>query len=98
MGDVVELDMVTKADLPPEKVLQEAIAGGITNVVVIGYALNWMLAIGFLIGAVLSGLAGFLGMKVSVHSNAKSAQAAHKGMGASLALAFRAGAVADERR
>lgn len=61
--------------------------------VAIGYAISWTLAVGFLIGAVLSGLAGFLGMKVSVHSNSKSAQAAHKGMGASLALAFRAGAV-----
>ncbi|MDO8602188.1 MAG: sodium-translocating pyrophosphatase [bacterium] len=61
--------------------------------IVIGFALNWTLAFGFLIGAVLSGLAGFLGMQVSVHSNSKSAEAAKQGMGASLALAFRSGAV-----
>ncbi len=61
--------------------------------VIIGFTIHWMLAIGFLVGAILSGLAGFLGMKVSVHSNSKSAEAAKKGMGASLALAFRAGAV-----
>ncbi len=60
---------------------------------IIGFLISWTVAIGFLIGAVLSGLAGFLGMQVSVRSNSKSAEAAKQGMAASLLLAFRAGAV-----
>lgn len=50
-------------------------------------------AIGFLIGAVASALAGFIGMKVAVNSNSKSAEAASRGLGASLTLAFKAGSV-----
>ncbi len=50
-------------------------------------------AIGFLIGAAASALAGFLGMRVAVRSNAKTAESAHKGLGAALSLAFKAGSV-----
>lgn len=59
----------------------------------VGFLLGWQSAIAFLVGAVFSGLAGYIGMNVAVRSNAKSAQAASEGMGASLSLAFKAGSV-----
>lgn len=62
-------------------------------VLAIGLLLNWTTAIGFLIGAIFSGAAGYIGMLVAVRSNAKTAQAAEKGMNASLSLAFKAGSV-----
>ncbi|OGY97502.1 MAG: sodium-translocating pyrophosphatase [Candidatus Liptonbacteria bacterium RIFCSPHIGHO2_01_FULL_57_28] len=59
----------------------------------IGWALGPVTALGFVIGAVASALAGYVGMNVAVRSNAKTAEAAKDGLGASLALAFRAGSV-----
>jgi K(+)-stimulated pyrophosphate-energized sodium pump len=56
-------------------------------------ALGWTVAMGFLVGAIFSGLAGYIGMNVAVKNNAKAAQAATKGMGSSLSLAFKAGSV-----
>ena len=61
--------------------------------VVIFMALNSATAIGFLIGAVLSGLAGFVGMNVSVRSNSRTTEAAKTSMNAALQIAFRGGAI-----
>ncbi len=69
-----------------------AIAGVIIFVIV-AWLLGILVAIGFLIGAVLSGAAGYIGMLVSVRANVRTAQAASVGLAEGLALAFRAGAV-----
>ena len=61
--------------------------------VILGFALNWTTAIGFLIGALLSALAGYIGMNVSVRSNIRTAEAARTGLAAALAVAFNGGAV-----
>src|SRR5262249_42730507 len=66
---------------------------GVVIFVVLGLLLSWLVAVGFLIGAVLSGAAGFIRMNVSVRANVRTAQAAISSLAAGLELAFKAGAV-----
>ncbi len=60
---------------------------------IIALALGWVMALGFLVGAVFSALAGYIGMNVSVRANSKTTQAAHRGLFRALSLAFKAGSV-----
>ncbi len=66
---------------------------GLILFLIIGLVLTWSTALGFALGAVLSGAAGYLGMNVSVHSNVRTAEAARTGFDEALAIAFRGGAV-----
>src|SRR5476651_1698329 len=66
---------------------------GVILFVVLGVALNWATAGGFAVGSVLSGLAGYIGMNISVRANVRTAQAASNGLNAALSVAFRGGAI-----
>jgi len=66
---------------------------GVLILIILGITLGLRVAIGYLIGAVLSGAAGYIGMNVSVRANVRTAQAARSGLAAGLDIAFKAGAV-----
>jgi K(+)-stimulated pyrophosphate-energized sodium pump len=66
---------------------------GIVIFFIVGYFLGWLVAIGFAVGAILSGSAGFIGMNVSVRANVRTAQAAIGSLAGGLEIAFRAGAI-----
>jgi len=60
---------------------------------ILGYFLNWVTAISFVCGAVLSTLAGFIGMSIATKANVRTTQAATKGLAKALRIAFQSGAV-----
>ncbi|HLY79742.1 MAG TPA: sodium-translocating pyrophosphatase [Caulobacteraceae bacterium] len=66
---------------------------GVVILLIVGFLIGWLEATGFLIGAILSGAAGFAGMLISVRANVRTAQAASESLAKGLSMAFRSGAV-----
>ncbi|NMM46225.1 sodium-translocating pyrophosphatase [Rhodospirillaceae bacterium KN72] len=66
---------------------------GVVVAIILGLALSWVSAIGFVIGAVLSGAAGYIGMNISVRSNVRTTEAARESLAKGLSVSFKAGAV-----
>ncbi len=66
---------------------------GVVVLVIISYAFSILVGLGYLIGAALSGIAGYVGMLVSVQANVRTAEASRKGLSQGLSIAFKSGAV-----
>jgi K(+)-stimulated pyrophosphate-energized sodium pump len=66
---------------------------GVVLFLALGIALDWYTGVGFLVGAIFSGAAGYIGMNISVRANLRTAQAANNGLNAALQVAFRGGAI-----
>ena len=66
---------------------------GIVVLIIISVAFSPLVGLGYLIGAVLSGIAGYVGMLVSVQANVRTAEASRKGLSSGLSIAFKSGAV-----
>ncbi len=66
---------------------------GVVVLVIISFAFSLLVGIGYLIGAALSGIAGYVGMLVSVQANVRTAEASRKGISQGLSIAFKSGAI-----
>jgi len=66
---------------------------GVVIFIIVGLLLGWLVALGFAIGAILSGTTGFIGMNISVRANVRTAQAAISSLAGGLELAFKSGAI-----
>ena len=66
---------------------------GVVVLIIITFAFNYLVGLGYLIGATLSGIAGYVGMLVSVQANVRTAEASRKGLANGLSVAFKSGAI-----
>ena len=66
---------------------------GIVVAVILYLLLGWQVAAGYLVGAILSGAAGYIGMYISVRANVRTTEAARQGLAQGLAISFKSGAV-----
>ena len=66
---------------------------GFVVLIIISFAFSFLVGLGYLVGATLSGIAGYVGMLVSVQANVRTAEASRKGLSQGLSIAFKSGAV-----
>ena len=66
---------------------------GLIVLIIVTYFFNFLVGFGYLIGATLSGIAGYVGMLISVQANVRTAEASRKSLQAGLSIAFKSGAI-----